>query len=1097
MNANGQIRKTRDVYRQQSASGFALVVALSLMAFIILLILSLTSLVSVETANGQHQMLMLQARQNALLGLNVAIGEVQESMGPDKRVSGTAALLDTDPYDEDLRDATSGLMSIDGLRDACVHWTGVWETSRDNDDYVQVVFRKWLVSGTIGNSDPNRDSVLSDASSMDNAITFVSGSDEMEAGKVDIAASSGPSDGAYAWWVGDEGVKAKANLTNPTADDDGLSPLRYGIEQVNNLEWYAGSLPLASNMVDFPSLEIVAKEQGGTEDAISEVHDALTFSSYGVLSNTIADSDESALRKDLTLGLYDATMNPNGQMFGAASSTGPSVLDPGGPYWDQLRSWVNLQPNGDGELPVQEATATKAGAYPILAGCELYVVPTYQRDGSFYSIYYNFFPAVILWNPYNVPLKSQDYVVSLGHVRLNKGAVDQDFVNIWNYDWVYFAYADRTAPNTRIIYSLPGSTFNHAIQFVLNSGVINPGEAIVYSPVSGGGIVNYDVSDPLNGTNSPVLERGFRIGADGFRFNTGLSLDATSTQFTSDDGVVEIKGSVSGHATRVLATRLALADGSVLQSSVYQDTNNPNGIISINNANYIEESPSNGSALDLSQALGIQLIMNYTDNDRFWNAYSNVVFPESKKWLSLYNPRARLHGPTPLVFDDQQQGMVSCVPTYSCSRLIDGETNASTGFADISGGNVDVGAVGNSRCILFQVAPDRDDLRSIGQLSQAPLYNDSGDFEERVVNSRFGNLIPAYAVGNGRADPLIDLEELSRNWGEVCNPLDATFDLFVGVHHDYAYKLNEALWDQWFFSTLPDSTSWTAPENLRLAVLDSDSADAPSVDAASANLMLDGAFNINSTSVEAWKALLASFYGTDVTREDGTVDSSSAATPRSPLLRLDEPYGGPVEDGASEIDEENYTGYRRLDRDQIAELARYIVEEVKLRGPFGSLAQFVNRMPNRDGRLNEDPDAFRLKGALAAAINKTDINEVLKTTDFEVDPSGTSQLEVDAEAGWRSEDLPGWLSQVDILSRLGSVLSARSDTFRIQAYGEATNPLTGQKAIARGEAIVQRLPEFVESMDAPELSFDELGAVNQQMGRRFVVVGFRWLEGDN
>ena len=49
--------------------GFALVIALSLMAFVLLLLLSLSSLVRVESLSAKISQSTLAAQQNALLGL--------------------------------------------------------------------------------------------------------------------------------------------------------------------------------------------------------------------------------------------------------------------------------------------------------------------------------------------------------------------------------------------------------------------------------------------------------------------------------------------------------------------------------------------------------------------------------------------------------------------------------------------------------------------------------------------------------------------------------------------------------------------------------------------------------------------------------------------------------------------------------------------------------------------------------------------------------------------------------------------------------------------------------------------------------------------
>lgn len=66
-----------------------------------------------------------------------------------------------------------------------------------------------------------------------------------------------------------------------------------------------------------------------------------------------------------------------------------------------------------------------------------------------------------------------------------------------------------------------------------------------------------------------------------------------------------------------------------------------------------------------------------------------------------------------------------------------------------------------------------------------------------------------------------------------------------------------------------------------------------------------------------------------------------------------------------------------------------------------------------------------------------------------------------------------------IFAVLSPQLTVRSDTFRIRVFGEVLDPADGAAtdAVAYGEALVQRMPEL-----APN-----------GLGRRFVVISFRWL----
>ncbi len=128
----------------QNAAGFALVVALSLMSFILLLLLSLVSFVRLGNVAANVEIQNLIARQNALLGVQVALGTLQSEMGPDQRISASATLLDLDPATRE----------IEGVAEP--RWTGVydsenWSTNMGRIDPIPDFegrdrFRRWLVS---------------------------------------------------------------------------------------------------------------------------------------------------------------------------------------------------------------------------------------------------------------------------------------------------------------------------------------------------------------------------------------------------------------------------------------------------------------------------------------------------------------------------------------------------------------------------------------------------------------------------------------------------------------------------------------------------------------------------------------------------------------------------------------------------------------------------------------------------------------------------------------------------------------------------------------------------------------------------------------
>ncbi|MFD2303243.1 hypothetical protein [Roseibacillus ishigakijimensis] len=342
---------------------------------------------------------------------------------------------------------------------------------------------------------------------------------------------------------------------------------------------------------------------------------------------------------------------------------------------------------------------------------------------------------------------------------------------------------------------------------------------------------------------------------------------------------------------------------------------------------------------------------------------------------------------------------------------------------------------------------------------------------------------------------------------------------------DHSYLANRALWDDWFFSTIApeDADGFSRkrsqqevaqqflegeeplsnvryqpnlgdfePSEVLSQLFDGSNATDEAVGKVAAYMSVDGLFNVNSTSVMAWKALLGALNGSQVT----TRDESGEVSPRDSrggvpvpglLVPADEVADGRT--GQPLFDSAQWNGRRVLSEDEIEALAEGIVREVRKRGPFLSLADFVNR------RVGNDDDLARA-GAIQAALDSDQVGLNAAFENRSVLGATASRMAFPAaEDGPISTGIPGIIKQADILTPIGPLLTVRSDTFIVRAYGESRGPNGQVRAQAWCEAQVQREADYLvkEADERDELPDDLSNRLNQTFGRRLKVLSFRWL----
>lgn len=382
---------------------------------------------------------------------------------------------------------------------------------------------------------------------------------------------------------------------------------------------------------------------------------------------------------------------------------------------------------------------------------------------------------------------------------------------------------------------------------------------------------------------------------------------------------------------------------------------------------------------------------------------------------------------------------------------------------------------------------------------------------------------PMKSVGNSFAHPMVSQDS-------VYETMDDSFFNSRANSVDHTWLLNDALFDRYFFSGIaPDyshspsySTSETLTEPLEdfygddylganassaivpyfpmgkdaatiVAELD-DETDGLGYKKLAAYSLLKDQFNVNSTSQAAWEALLRANRGLDVEQLNGGTDSGS-----------DTPF--PEGSGYVDTGEAYWSGVRRLDEDEISDLAEKIVEQVKARGPFLSLSDFINR------RLSSD--AYGNSGALQSAIDATSINSSVDSsaggtnTNYGTFSDRYTKYIPEGAAFPTRKTTTGIaedITQAKLLMALAPKLNARSDTFKIRAYGETLDLAGNVVASATCEAVVQRVPEYLDETDEPwkenysnplpytdNAPSNTLTLLNQQFGRNFKIVSVRWL----
>lgn len=1078
-------------------NAFALMIALMLMGFIFLILISLGSLVRVQTQSATLQSDQTLARKNALLGLKVALGQLQELAGADQRITAPASVLEGG--------------SSPSVPEANRNWIGVWDASDWNPTTPDARnFLGWLVSNKNHKELDDITAVAPSASR--NTVMLLGGADPVE---LETVATNASGSEAYAFWIADESLKASVALSDPflaksesNAVTDQLRrtiAFKNDLNKLTALEDYDFNTEnwqrLSTSLADWNMLPVLdTGESAAWKNLVTNNRHDFTLNATGLLTNT----RKGGWKRDLSLAFREDTIFNNddnnlvnsrvfnkedyGSAYRTTAASGKHFF---GPRWEILRDYHNLWKNigANGKLTMSTADGEQTARYDddLRLDPDDFIVSR-NSSGSLDTlnalgqnavkgqpILHNDKPVELINNPIapvmtyfglffkvESELIAQDPPTPGQPDKFKVKLIYQPIVHMWNPYNVEIELPDQLAVRTkfspifRMVHTSPGGS-------VTMSVADGPGRAPRH-PVHffwiRGTVNNQRVSYTIPTANTPALApgeiRAYSQSAptEDDQSGTAGAIAGSLASEWNESGGTYVYLSPDNYAAKAARQPFEIQRGYAVRLYWHIPESNDYATPAKSASNYYSGSPH--IYVDAARTYGYQAAIEQAYPDVSDQHSALITLPVASIEGVPYN----LGGFEIFLNPGGGSGSTGTYAQYNPAALLKNYHAGSTGLSDnivfrtttgsSSASLDDSGATlsgfwgeslqnGSRQVYLYDIP--RAPLHSIAQLQNATIS---------LLDD-----VPAYAIGNSMPPAQVDKKKV--------------VDFDDGrTRIDTSWLLNNELWDDYFFSTAPaigDTNPATGQSFTETAIAEGTylpnhryrtslasgavAGDLYDYNKAAAQLRVEGAFNINSTSVDAWAAVLGSLGG------DGFIYSGgNSGTLTNPFFRHGTPYG--------KSGDKYQAGWTDLTNTQIRNLAAKIVDEVKTRGPFMSVGDFVNR------RLTDNDTAD--KGALQAAIDETDINNSWGTT--------------------LATLAPGYLSQADILSAIGPFITARGDTFLIRAYGCVRNPVTNQiESEAWLEATVRRVPQHVDGSDPYAVS-------NSDFGRRFVVDSFKWLTKD-
>ncbi len=1034
--------------RRGPRAGFALLITITLLAFLVILLVGLGVYTRVETSIAGNTQRQAQARQNALVGLNLAVAQLQKYAGPDTRVTATA-------------ESTTGAVAQK------IHYTGVWDTAVPGASPV------WLASGLETGTSPDVQRTIPAANQAalvaraTDGTAFAGngnpGPSNVTAALQPITAPGVPGQvgsvtiGRYAWWVGDQGVKAPVALPDLTTSTTSFD--------------YAPFNTTESRRRLRQQLSLGAGATDAAGAAVFEPRDTTgNPTNASLAANTTALNQLAYFRATTgTVGLTNLRTNFHAWSVGNANvlaSTNPATaglrrdlsLRP-----DLLGSafaaWANYSPARGGYMEDPAAPLTPAPlpdytADPVRRRFKM-LVPT-ESDGIAHRI-----APVLSFFGISFSLRNDTQTTAPTQLQLSARCV----VGLWN------PYSSALVPEDLelVVDGLPlvvvTSTVDGVRRFVpLQNRLANSDGEVKFA-------LPFTSDDPLSTTVTARPDRASWL--------PGRVYNWSAVSSTGDPGS-------SGYAT-AFYSRSAIQTG----QGIIRDASAPIGpdtLAGAQNFRVCEVGFHQVLTFELRRASNKEVLARFR-SPRFepfvTSPTARKVGDSSADFAYVFRlpdrgeiplnetaPWLESAGRDPREFNfpaGAQEGFIVAGGQDPRPELLinQGASSFDASFPQLLLDRYTTGLTYNEDAPVFELP--RGPLLSLGSLQH--LF---------IPGAR------PFAVGN--------------SWGGDRN---AWFDQYF-----FSGLTPETLWTD-VTKPLPNPQLRVVrrkSDGNSVAVEDLNGADRQT-DALSAKYLLQhGTFNLNSVSATAWAAVLRGVRFTAATNFTFLSASTGTGTAADTTTTLPEPFltnsriaGFPrfaqsaqetfrADDGYLQSDPATTSqfvantplfrrGIRFLTSAQVAALAQSIVALVRVKhensGPFFTVQEFLS------------PSSLFLD----AAGNQVSLLD-----------KAIADAALNSDAALGLTDTTGqfssqWLTQADLMTVLAPVLFTRSDTFIVRAYGEAVNPATGVvEGKAWCEALVQRTPEYFDPSEPAETAPTALTSpFNRANGRRFKTISFRWL----